>query len=346
VELLMIYQFCSFGGVERVLLNRAIAFKNAQLNIKMSICYLHDSGALRFFRDYIILHDLEQVIEPLLLNTSSDDRLGRTYDLILVIDTPEVLPDLAGRDHVYVECHSPYWANRQYLRNIPKGIRGVIVPSESLRILIQKDFRNLPPIHTISNPVPDEFFQYRVPVSTTFQKRPISYLARLDSLKNIREALDVFECFKDVENTMFFIVGEGAIREDFLRSLRAKGIMNKAFLRNSLPFDKIPLLVSTIRAHRGVFISSSKGESFGLSVAEFMAGGVPVLVSDIPAHRELVNGNDNFLYALGDVDSASKKISLLLENWDRMSDLMGDYANRFREGRFINEWLAFLSSVN
>ena len=38
--------------------------------------------------------------------------------------------------------------------------------------------------------------------------------------------------------------------------------------------------------HAAVFVSLSELESFGLAVLEAAAAGVPVLASDIPAHRE------------------------------------------------------------
>ena len=346
MEVLVVYQFCTFGGVERVLLSRAIAFRNAGLDIKMSIGYLQDSGALDSFLRYLSHQHLTDRVDPFLVNRSADNRLDQEYDLTLVIDTPEALPRLAGRENLYIECHTPYRANRAYLRKIPADIAGIIVPSDSFRRLIEAECPDLPEVQVLSNPVPDEFYDCPVPPSRVFQQRPIAYLARLDDLKNFKEALHVFEQLKGLDEIMFSVVGQGATRPETYRSLRQAGILGRTFLRNSIPFDKVPFLVGTVKAHRGIFISPSKGDSFGLSVAEFMAGGVPVLISDIPAHRELVDGDTRFLYELGEIRSAARGISLLLEEWNQMSTLIRSHAGKFREQRFIQDWLRLLGTRN
>jgi glycosyltransferase involved in cell wall biosynthesis len=346
MEVLVVYQFCTFGGVERMLLNRAIAFKNAEIDVKLSIGYLHDSGALQDFQGFVAAQDLSSGVDPFIIESPADSRLRREYGLILVIDTPDALPYLSGRRNLYVECHTPYRQNRKYLDRIPKSVRGVIVPSDSFGHLIQGEFPRLPPLHTLSNPIPGDFFDCPAPGARIFAKRPIAYLGRLDELKNAREAFQVFRQLAQVAEVMFFIVGQGAAEPDTLKTLSAAGILGKAFIRNNLPFESVPSLVGMVKASRGAYFSPSKGESFGLSVAEFMAGGVPVVVSDIPAHRELVDGDERFLYKLGDIDAAARGVSSLLEHWDAMSKLASRYAEKFRQDRFVQQWQSLFDAAS
>lgn len=338
MEVLVVYQFCTFGGVERMLLNRALAFEAAPLDVRLSIGYLHDSGALQDFQRFVSAHGLNNRVDPFIMEGPADSRWRQQYDLILVIDTPEALPYLSGRRNLYIECHTPYRPNRKYLNRIPKNVRGVLVPSESFGQLIHAEFSRLPALDVLPNPVPDDFFDCPAPGAGIFAKRPISYLGRLDELKNVTEAVQVFRRLRQVDDVMFFIVGQGAAQPDTLKSLSVAGILGRTFVRDSLPFESVPSLVGMVKAGRGAYLSPSKGESFGLSVAEFMAGGVPVMVSDIPAHRELVEGDERFLYTLGDIDAAARRLLSLLENWNDMSELVSRYAAKFRKDRFIRQW--------
>jgi glycosyltransferase involved in cell wall biosynthesis len=342
MDVLIIYQFCTFGGVERVVLNRAEAFKKANRDINLSVAYLHDSGALNSFQDYIRAHDLDERLSAFLITGYFIPELSR-YDLILVIDTPQVLDKLSQLDNVYIECHTPYINNRQYLRNIPKNIKGIIVPSKSFGNLIGHEFPDLPPIYVLPNLVPDKFFEAFPHIEKEiFSKRPITYFARLDELKNFNEAARIFESYAKDNDVMFVVIGNGADSSERIAALEKKGLLAKSLLRGGIDFDKAPYLINLVKRHRGLFISPSKAESFGLSAAEFISGGVPVLLSNIPEHRALVENDERFLYSLGDLFEAKEKLDFLLQNWIEMSNQVVKYAKKFDAQTFIAAWDSFI----
>lgn len=71
-----------------------------------------------------------------------------------------------------------------------------------------------------------------------------------------------------------------------------------------------------------VFVSPSYHESFGLSVAEAMASGLPIVAYDVPAIRELVaDGEHGRLVQTGDVDGLRLAIREMLENPDRRREM-------------------------
>jgi glycosyltransferase involved in cell wall biosynthesis len=60
-----------------------------------------------------------------------------------------------------------------------------------------------------------------------------------------------------------------------------------------------------------LFIYPSLYEGFGLPPMEAMACGAPVVLSDIPVHREIYNGSAHFCNPLDEDDIASKMLEVI-----------------------------------
>lgn len=78
------------------------------------------------------------------------------------------------------------------------------------------------------------------------------------------------------------VVGEGPAREAISDAAAAAGLGGRIVLRGRVPDDELQAWYQ----RAAVFVSLSSHESFGLTVLEAAAAGVPVVASDIPAHRE------------------------------------------------------------
>ncbi len=344
MDILIIYQFCSFGGVERVVLNRARAFEKYAQDVRISVGYLQDLGALKSFQAYIQANKLDDRLSAFLVDPASLPDLSR-YDFVLNIDTPQIFDAAHHTANMVMECHTPYIENRQYLKNLPQNIHNIIVPSEAFKSLIVSEFPQLPPVFVLPNPVSQEFFNLPLAEGDRiFNKRPLAYLARLDKLKNFTEAARIFELFAENEDVMFAVAGSGAEDPNLIGEYEAKKLLGKTFLRDRIDFDSVPAYVRMIKNHRGVFISPSSGESFGLSAAEFISAGVPVLLSDIPPHRELVNDDERFVYPLGNIASARDKIIRILDHWEDDSADIEAYGRKFDGTSFIRAWRDFVAA--
>jgi glycosyltransferase involved in cell wall biosynthesis len=340
MKLFMIYRFCTFGGVERVILNRLESYRKYRIDIKIDLLYLHDHGGLKSLQRYLDSFNLNRYID---IHVSSDrfpDSLNiDDYDMVLNIDTPSVLEDLKGCKNLFVECHTPYKENRSYLKKLPDHVKAVVVPSESFRNIIIKEVPAQKDIILLPNPVSEIFFEPVLPERRlSFNKRPVVYMARLDDLKNIREALKIFRELRSREDVMFIIIGRGATEKDFIKRVEEAGILAKTVIRSKIHFDRVPGFLAILKNRRGIFLSPSKGESFGLAVAESMAANVPVMVSDIPPHRELLFSDTDFLYPSGDVRKAVEKIDNILDNWDKYSTTLKDYTYPLMHKSFIDAW--------
>ena len=345
MKILVIYQLCSFGGVERVLLNRAKTFRKYHQNVKISVGYLHDYGALASFQAYIHINKLDEYLSAFLIEQETFPDMNQ-YDFVFNIDTPHVFAQTHHARNIFVECHTSIVQNRQYLRALPKNVRGLLVPSNSFKSILKEEFELLPPISVLPNPVTEEFFDISVATEDRiYSAIPLAYLARLDDeLKNFSETARIFELFANDRNIMFAIVGRGAEDANLLHDLEDKMMIGKTFLRSQIDFDAVADFVKIIKSHRGILVSSSRAESFGLSAAEFISAGVPVLLSNIGSHAELVDGDDKFLYPVGEIQLARDKITKLLHQWDEASQAVKSYGEKFSGASFIRAWQGFLKA--
>jgi glycosyltransferase involved in cell wall biosynthesis len=344
MNILIIYQFCTFGGVERAILNRARTFRKHHQNVNISVGYLHDYGALNSFQAYIRTNQLQDALSAFLIPENTTPDL-KQYDFVFNIDTPQIFKHTLHARNMFIECHTPTFKNRQYLETLPDNIRGILVPSNAFKSILVEEFQRLPPVFVLPNPIPEDFFDIPLSIKDRiFSAAPLAYLARVDDgLKNFSETASIFELFGNDKHVMFAVVGRGAGDVHLVSSLESRKILGKTFLRNQIDFDAAPAFVGMIKKHRGMFISSSKGESFGLSAAEFISAGVPVLLSDIGPHKELVNNDENFIYPLGDIHSAKDKIIKILNQWDEASKTMESYGQKFHGDSFITAWQEFLN---
>ncbi|MCY7417775.1 MAG: glycosyltransferase family 4 protein [Chloroflexi bacterium] len=78
------------------------------------------------------------------------------------------------------------------------------------------------------------------------------------------------------------VVGQGTARDTISAAAAAAGLGDRIVLRGRVPDDELQAWYQRAAA----FVSLSSHESFGLSVLEAAAAGVPVVASDIPAHQE------------------------------------------------------------
>ncbi|RTQ93154.1 glycosyltransferase family 4 protein [Lysinibacillus telephonicus] len=333
-KVLYVYKWATMGGVERVLLNRAQAFKSSNLQVAQDVFFLHDSGGKRllnkYINDYKLGHYL-QVVEKFVPDQ---------YDVIHSIDTPEIFDMMKNNEKIFFECHTAYTENRTYIAKLPLDIKGIIVPSEKFRqdimdeipILLQEN------TFTLRNSVPKELFTMTTDVSKRFNKIPIAYIGRIDKLKNTEEVIEIFSLLQKRLGDRFILLVAGPITSEvnLFKIIENKNLSNRFIYLPPLPFEKIINLLNFIKVNNGLFISSSKGESFGLSVAEAIMSGIPVVASHL--HSHLVNGNQLFLYQLGNLEEAVRKIECILENSKTVEDELLSISENFSNIVFLNDW--------
>ncbi len=136
---------------------------------------------------------------------------------------------------------------------------------------------------------------------------------------------------------------------NYTKGLRANHARLRA--KNVKSLGRIPSkdMPSVYQMH-DILLSPTVREGFGLSIAEAMACGLPVVASNCSAIPELIDhGKGGFLCPVGDVDAFAEKINLLADS-PKLRGEMGEY-NRskvekmFTVERMVNEYRDLFEEV-
>lgn len=162
-------------------------------------------------------------------------------------------------------------------------------------------------VDVIPNGVDLEIFDK---VSGERSKKPrIIYVGRLIGYKHVDDLLIAFSKL-DLDAELY-IIGEGPERENLEKLARDLGIANRVVFAGFVSERrKIELLKSS-----WVLVLPSSTEGFGIAVIEAWGSHTAVIVSDIPALRELVNeGKTGLLFKLGDIEDLGAKLKQVLKD--------------------------------
>ena len=158
----------------------------------------------------------------------------------------------------------------------------------------------------------------------------ITTVGRLIEIKYPLSVLKAFQQCADQASRLVFI-GEGHMRGDLLTEIEASGFGNQVELTGLIPRDKV--YEQLTRAN--LFISTSAGEGFPIAVLEAMACRCPVLLSDIPPHREINDGVDFIpLIHPDDVKGFAREIKRFRQMSSSERGEIGEKCRRLVEKRF------------
>jgi glycosyltransferase involved in cell wall biosynthesis len=107
-------------------------------------------------------------------------------------------------------------------------------------------------------------------------------ISRLVEIKNPFCVLNAFQQSRD-ENSRLVYIGDGSLRDELLTRCKEAGWDAQVKFTGLIPREQV--FEHLLQAD--LFISASRGEGLPVSVLEAMACGRPVLLSDIPSHREI-----------------------------------------------------------
>jgi glycosyltransferase involved in cell wall biosynthesis len=116
---------------------------------------------------------------------------------------------------------------------------------------------------------------------------------------------------KKLPDVRFVVVGDGPCRHELSAMVADLGLGDSVSLLGMR--DDVPELLTTF----DLFLLTSNRESFGISLVEAMASGVPVLAFSVDGVPEIVDERCGVLLSPGDVEGLAEQAIALLLNEDR-----------------------------
>jgi glycosyltransferase involved in cell wall biosynthesis len=112
-------------------------------------------------------------------------------------------------------------------------------------------------------------------------------VGRLAAQKNQHMLIKLLKRLPDVK---LAIAGEGELRTALEDEARALGVFDRVFFLGEIPPEDIGIFLSA----GDIFMFPSVYEATGLAMVEAMQIGLPVIASDVPGIREVLEDEDSF----------------------------------------------------
>lgn len=133
----------------------------------------------------------------------------------------------------------------------------------------------------------------------------VASVGRLIPRKDPATLVDAFKLSSDSPDDELLFVGDGRERAHVIERAERSGLGPRVTVTGLVERDEVYRRLAT----SSLFVSTSRGEGLPVSVLEAMTCGRPVLISDIPSHREIAAAGDCVpLVAPGDVDGFATEI--------------------------------------
>lgn len=219
----------------------------------------------------------------------------------------------------------------------------VIVISNVIRNIIRQKYGRTKNVHLIYNGVSaPEICDYE----TYFNELGIEKgkyilgMCRFVPEKNLHHLVEAFSKI-DNKGCKLVLAGDTDFEDDYSRNLKKMALDNGVVLTGFIKGRKLHSLLTNCRA----YCLPSSHEGLPIALLEAMSYGVRVVVSDIPANKEIeLNPNDYF--HVGDIDALTDKLKDVVSNplhhekydmskynWDKISEQVLEVYNAIQKKR-------------
>jgi len=178
--------------------------------------------------------------------------------------------------------------------------------------------------------VDEKYFskEENINIKETFGWKDKIVLMTLSSLtprKNLSFLLDIFHwLYKSRKSLVLVIAGEGPLKPYLIEKSSKLGIQNSVYFTGYIPESEKVKYINCA----DIFLFTSGLEGFGLSVAEAMACGKPVVVTNTSSLPEVIGNEEcGFLCKNNDMNDFIQKIEILLDN-PLLRTQMGEMARK------------------
>ena len=166
----------------------------------------------------------------------------------------------------------------------------------------------------------------------SLQEQPFT-MVTVGRLIEIKEPVSVLHAYKQGSNrdSKLVFIGEGHLRAALTAEIAKLGLEKQAELTGLIRREE----VFAYLGRADLFVSASRGEGLPVAVLEAMACRCPVILSDIPPHREISGGVDFIpLIRRDDVDGFAEEIRRFQSMSSSERSRLGSRCRRLVEERF------------
>jgi glycosyltransferase involved in cell wall biosynthesis len=139
----------------------------------------------------------------------------------------------------------------------------------------------------------------------------VATLDRAHHFKRLDVAIDGLAQLRD-ERVHLVVAGDGELRPDFERRAAEAGLADRVHFLGTVPHAELP---AVLRASDVFLLTTEPPESFGIVLIEAMASGLPVIATDYPGVRAVVDDGENgLLIHQGDAAAVAGAIRRLVDD--------------------------------
>jgi glycosyltransferase involved in cell wall biosynthesis len=138
----------------------------------------------------------------------------------------------------------------------------------------------------------------------------------------------VYPLIKAIPNVMLLVVGDGPDKEKLKNKAKELGIKNHIIWMGRMDHEEVIKLYTIM----DVVVIPSRFEGFGLSAAEAMAAGVPVIASAVDGLMEIIeDGKTGYLVPVNNSGELAQALIKLLNNPERAQTMGLNGAERVKK---------------
>jgi glycosyltransferase involved in cell wall biosynthesis len=204
-------------------------------------------------------------------------------------------------------------------------------------------------IAVTGNLLDEELFTFRgrKSESTTFQILFIAVPARTKDVPTFIRALQQLKRSGAAEFKATLIIPDvkaDLTREEIMEMCREKGIAENCLFLGSVPHEHIPEIIHSCDA----LVSTSITETFGLSVAEALICGIPVIATRSGGVEDFVNSKNGLLVDIGDAEAIAAGLRQLIDGSFGINPtaVREEMVGRFGKKAFANRICDIYNNLN
>ena len=209
---------------------------------------------------------------------------------------------------------------KPYLHKLFRKIDGPIAVSEVARDTMMRHFSGN--YRIIPNGVDINRFNPEVPPFPDLRGDGffnLLFVGRFDPRKGLRFLLKALpRIVKEVRNTRLIVVGSGPLKKYYQQFIKSE-IRDRVLFTGPVSPEELPRYYATC----DMLVSPATGaESFGIILLEAMASGKPVVASDIPGYRQVMeNGREGLFVRPEDPEALARAVIELLRHPEAMKGM-------------------------